>query len=67
MAIKKIKVGGQVVSNIQEYYGLAKDVANLPVNAKGNKNYITTGSSFFCIDTSDVWMFEEESNQWYKV
>lgn len=65
--IKLVKLGDRVVLNISEFYGLASDVPNLPINGTGYKDYITTGSTFFCIDTSDIWMFEEASNRWYEI
>jgi len=65
--IKLIKVGDIVVANISEFYGLKSDVVNLPINGTGNAKYITTASTFFCIDTGDIWMFEESSNKWYQI
>lgn len=65
--IKLVKTGDRVVINVSEFYGLASDVADLPVNGTGYKEFITTGSTFFCIDSGDTWMFEESSNKWYKI
>ena len=64
--IKCTKVMGKPTIGIKEFYGLEKDVPNLPVNKDGVIN-IPTSSEFFCIDTGNVYMFEEESNKWYKL
>ena len=65
--IKLVKTGDRVILGISEFYGLEKDVPNLPVNGKDYNGYIATGSTFFCIDSSAVWMFEESSNKWYEM
>lgn len=65
--IKLVKSGDRVVINVSEFYGLESDVPNLPVNGNGYNGFITTGSTFFCIDSGATWMFEEASNQWYEL
>lgn len=65
--IKLVKVGEQYNTTVSEYYGLDKDSEHLPVNSADNDTYISTSSTFFCIDTGVVWMFEEESNKWHRL
>lgn len=65
--IKLIRSNDKPTVDFSEYYGLAADVPNLPTNTPNSTRYITTGSVFFCIDTTDVYVFEEESNQWYRI
>lgn len=43
-----------------EFYGLSADVGKLPVEG------IKSGSTAYCADTGDVYMFIESTGQWYK-
>lgn len=47
------------ISGVSETAGLSADVDKLPTNA-------ATGSTFYCIDTQEVYMFEETTKTWYK-
>lgn len=65
--IKLVKTGDRAVLSVSEFYGLELDVPNLPVNGSEYNGFITTGSTFFCIDSGALWMFEESSNKWYEI
>lgn len=43
----------------KDYRGLSKDVSKLP------KGYPNTGSTAYCVDNGDLYMFEKTSNKWY--
>jgi hypothetical protein len=45
-----------------DYYCIAKDVPNLP---KASDNRLTTGSSAYCIDTKEVYLYDEENDKWW--
>lgn len=45
---------------IRRYTMLSADVDKLPVN-----EYVGTGSSALCVDTSSLYMYEETSARWY--
>lgn len=46
-------------NNIHIYKGLSKDVSKLPT-------YVGSGSKADCVDTSEVYEFEETTKRWYK-
>lgn len=49
----------EVVGNQRHYKGLSKDAPQkLP-------HYVATGSTAYCADTGDVYMFIEKSDKWY--
>lgn len=48
----------EVNGNIRSYDGLSKDVSKLP-------HYVETGSSAYCDDTGDVYIYEKTSDTWY--
>ena len=50
---------GVVKDNLHRYAGLAKDVNKLPL-------YGATGSTAQCVDTGDIYRFEESTKKWYK-
>lgn len=43
-----------------ELYGLSQDVGQLPTEN------VVTGSTAYCVDTQDVYIFEETTSEWYK-
>lgn len=43
---------------IRNYDGLSKDVLKLP-------HYVDTGSSAYCIDTGEIYIYEKSSDRWY--
>lgn len=43
----------------KSYNGLSADVAKLP-------HYVDTGSTAYCMDTTEVYMYEERTDKWYK-
>lgn len=43
-----------------ELYGLSQDVDQLPTEN------VVTGSTAYCVDTQDVYIFEETTSEWYK-
>lgn len=45
---------------VRQYTMLSADVDKLPVN-----EYVGTGSSALCVDTSSLYMYEETSARWY--
>lgn len=44
-----------------DYWCLEKDVPNLP-NASTNK--LANGSSAYCQDTGNLYMYDEENDKW---
>lgn len=44
----------------RDYDGLSADLAKLP-------HYVQTGSTAFCIDTSEVYEYEKSTDRWYKL
>lgn len=51
-------VATEVDGNIRNYDGLSKDVEKLP-------HYVETGSSAYCIDTGEIYIYEKSSDTWY--
>lgn len=51
-------VATSVDGNIRNYDGLSKDVAKLP-------HYVETGSSAYCDDTGEIYIYEKTSDTWY--
>ncbi len=43
----------------RHYKGLSRDVPKLP-------HYVGTGSTAYCVDSGDVYMFEETTDTWYR-
>lgn len=43
----------------RSYYGLSKDVSKLP-------HYVLNGSSAFCVDTGDMYIYLEFDDTWHK-
>lgn len=58
---KEIDIGTFVVksssSGVYQLYGLSKDVSKLPTT-------LAMGSSAYCVDTGDLYMFDSENKQW---
>lgn len=44
-------------SGVYQLYGLSKDVDKLPTT-------LAMGSSAYCVDTGDLYMFDSENSQW---
>lgn len=42
----------------RSYNGLSADVAKLP-------HYVDTGSSAFCVDTLEMYVYEKTTDTWY--
>lgn len=51
-------VATSVDGNIRNYDGLSKDVSKLP-------HYVGTGSSAYCDDTGEIYIYEKTSDTWY--
>lgn len=51
-------VATSVDGNIRNYDGLSKDVGKLP-------HYVETGSSAYCDDTGEIYIYEKTSDTWY--
>lgn len=51
-------IATEIDGNRRGYKGLSKDVAKLP-------HYVATGSTAYCIDTRDAYMYEKETDTWY--
>lgn len=47
---------------LREYEGLSADVDKLP-----KYDTLETGSSFFAIDTAEVYKYEATTKTWYKI
>ena len=45
----------------REYYCLSKDAVNLPKDDE-----LFTGSSAYCVDTGDLYMYDAETKIWRK-
>lgn len=50
-----------VIKTLRDYELLATDVSKLPTT-----NELMTGSSAYCIDTSELYKYESTTNKWYK-
>lgn len=50
---------GVVKDNLHHYAGLSKDISKLPT-------YGATGSTARCVDTGEIYRFEESTKKWYK-
>ena len=44
-----------------DYYCLSTDVPNLP---KRNDNKLANGSSAYCIDSKELYMYDEQNDVW---
>ena len=44
---------------IRHYRGLSTDITTLDVEA-------SNGDEFYCMDTQDVYMYDEENKKWLK-
>lgn len=51
-------VATSVNGNIRDYDGLSSDASKLP-------HYVGTGSSAYCIDTGEIYIYEKSSDKWY--
>lgn len=51
-------VATDIDGNIRNYDGLSRDVGKLP-------HYVDTGSSAYCIDTGQIYIYEKTSDTWY--
>ena len=49
--------------NHKMFMGLSSDVTELPNNMQGT----ITGSSAFCVDTGELYLYEESSGTWYQI
>lgn len=53
-------------TDIKTLMGLASDVANLP-KASSTENFdLATGSTAYCLDTGDTYIYYEITDTWYK-
>lgn len=55
---------GKPNSNISEFVGLSTD--SKPIDTY-NDLAVTNGSTFFCMDNGDMYMYDEENKTWYKL
>lgn len=53
----------EVKGNHKMFMGLSSDVTLLPNEMQNT----ITGSSAFCVDTGEVWLYEESSKTWYQI
>lgn len=44
----------------RDYEGLSKDISKLP-------HYVESGSSAFCLDTSEIYEYHKPTDTWYKL
>ena len=50
-----------IIKVLRDYELLSTDVSKLPTT-----NELMTGSSAYCIDTSELYKYESTTNKWYK-
>lgn len=55
-------VATSVFGNVRNYEGLSKDIGKLP-----QYDNLSTGSSAFCLDTGDLYKYEQTTKTWYKL
>lgn len=53
----------EVKGNHKVFMGLSSDVTLLPNEMQNT----ITGSTAFCVDTGEVWFYEESSKTWYQI
>ena len=53
----------EVAGNHKMFMGLSSDVTLLPNEMENT----ITGSTAFCVDTGEVYFYEESSKTWYQV
>lgn len=53
----------EVKGNHKMFMGLSSDVTLLPNEMQNT----ITGSTAFCVDTGEVWFYEESSKTWYQI
>ena len=53
----------EVKGNHKMFMGLSSDVTLLPNEMENT----ITGSTAFCVDTGEVWFYEESSKTWYQI
>ena len=53
----------EIKGNHKMFMGLSSDVTLLPNEMQNT----ITGSTAFCVDTGEVWFYEESSKTWYQV
>lgn len=53
----------EVKGNHKTFMGLSDDVSLLPNEMQNT----ITGSSAFCVDTGEVYLYEESTKTWYQV
>ena len=53
----------EVAGNHKTFMGLSSDVTLLPNEMENT----ITGSTAFCVDTGEVYFYEESSKTWYQV
>lgn len=51
-----------VSGNVRNYEGLSADVGKLP-----KYDDLATGSSAFCLDTTELYKYESTTKTWYKL
>ncbi len=53
----------EVKGNHKMFMGLSDDVSLLPNEMQNT----ITGSSAFCVDTGEVYLYEESTKTWYQI
>jgi hypothetical protein len=53
----------EIKGNHKMFMGLSSDVTLLPNEMQNT----ITGSTAFCVDTGEVWFYEETSKTWYQI
>lgn len=53
----------EIKGNYKAFMGLSSDVTLLPNEMENTK----TGSSAFCVDTGELYLYEETSKTWYQI
>ena len=53
--------------NVRAYTGLSTDVDKLPTKEKYPEyKDLGSGSTAYCVDTGDLYMYEQSSDKWYQ-
>lgn len=52
------------VANVHDFRGLEADLDKLREASESEKKKIGNGSTFICIDTGDVYIYDRENDEW---
>ena len=52
------------IANVHDFRGLKADLELLKNNSDEKKKKIGNGSTFICMDTGDVYIYDIENDKW---